>query len=467
MDTELTNDTDDTFENPKNSLSDLESEARLIQAILLDKSEYEAVETFLRPEHFFDARYSRIFEALVSLREKNQKVTQESLRQHFLDSQELSVVGDLTEFAAPVDVLDDAVEYARVIHDLYLRRELIAFCEYTTEQVRKLDKNNPVNASLELAEQHLYDLNVVAQAVPLGGEFVAFKDTFIGYLGAVEEGRHGNPDSRSPKKATEPERPVGKTVFGSGIPELDSLLGSFHPGDLIALTGASQPVNSELALNVAFNVANEYRVNKGQAGAIVGYMSSGQSAADLSAWVLARQAKLPLWMVSEGVFSDDEYSKILNCGLGLSYLPLHIDDSLPLTIGAVRTRARILKRASGLGLLVVDELEALTVRLPEGIEKISGWGVPANLKALAQELEMPILVTSSSLEQDGKEGVETNLKALADVVLELPANPEGLKAGIEGVQEIVVIKNSHGAVGSAQFDLGQCSDLFSVIGNVP
>ena len=264
-----------------------------------------------------------------------------------------------------------------------------------------------------------------------------------------------------------PERPVDKTGFGSGIPELDTLLGSFHPGDLIVLTGASQSANSELALNIAFNVANEYRVNKGQAGAVVGYMSSGQSVADLSALVLARETKLPLWMVSEGILSDDEFSKILNCGLGLSHLPLHIDDSLPLTISAVRTRARGLKRASGLGLLVVDELEALTIRLPEGMENTSGWGVAENLKALAQELEMPILVTSSSLGQDGKAGVETNLKILADVVLKFPANLERLQEGANGVQEIVVIKNSHGSVGSAQFDLGQRSDLFSVIGNVP
>ncbi len=188
-----------------------------------------------------------------------------------------------------------------------------------------------------------------------------------------------------------------------GLSDLDELLGGLHRSDLVVLAGRPSMGKTALATNIAFHAANAHKVESdelGQSrtvdGAVVGFFSLEMSAEQLALRLLAETTEIPSNQIRRGQVSSEQFHKIVAASNRLEELRFFIDDTPGLSIAALRTRARRLKRQHNLGLVVVDYLQLLgssSGRYQDNrVQEISE--ITRGLKALAKELDVPVLALS-------------------------------------------------------------------------
>ncbi|MBR83544.1 MAG: replicative DNA helicase, partial [Magnetovibrio sp.] len=247
------------------------------------------------------------------------------------------------------------------------------------------------------AEQHLYDL---ATAGGYEGGFKPFKDTIIQAIGQAEVAH-----KREGKLA-------GVTT---GFRDMDSLLGGLHRSDLLILAGRPAMGKTALATNVAFNAAYTHKQSQGAEGAVVGFFSLEMSSEQLAARILSEQSNISSNMMRKGELTDDEFSRLVMASQTLHQIPIFIDDTPALTVSALRTRARRLKRQQNLGLIVVDYLQLISgsagSRNDGRVQEVSE--ITRGLKTLAKELDVPVLALSQLSRQ--VENREDKRPQLADL----------------------------------------------------
>jgi replicative DNA helicase len=189
----------------------------------------------------------------------------------------------------------------------------------------------------------------------------------------------------------------------SGLFQLDQLLGGLHRSDLIILAGRPSMGKTALATNMAFNAVKAYREEHDEDGrpkvvdgAVVGFFSLEMSAEQLANRIMAEQAGISGEKIRKGELISADFDKVLSVSHELEHLNMFIDDTPALTIAALRTRARRLKRTHGLGLLVVDYLQLLNgsgrSKQENRVQEISE--ITRGLKTLAKELDVPVLALS-------------------------------------------------------------------------
>ena len=193
-----------------------------------------------------------------------------------------------------------------------------------------------------------------------------------------------------------------RTLKGSFI---NKKIGGLHKSDLLIIAGRPAMGKTALATNIAFNAAKAYVQDKASGvpddqnkGAVVGFFSLEMASDQLASRILAEQAGLSSQDMRQGKLSQEEFNRLSRVAMELEGLPLHIDDTAGLSIGALRTRARRLQRQKGLGLVIVDYLQLLSGtrgkgRGPENrVQEVSE--ITRGLKALAKELEIPVIALS-------------------------------------------------------------------------
>ena len=160
---------------------------------------------------------------------------------------------------------------------------------------------------------------------------------------------------------------------------------------------------SALATNIAVHAAMNYRGGRDENGdwqtddgAVVGFFSLEMSAEQLATRILSDQTEIPSYKMRRGQLSDDEFQKLVIANQRLEEIPLFIDDTPALSIAALRTRARRLKRQNNLGLIIIDYLQLVS---PSGRQRNDGRvqeisEITRGLKALAKDLDVPILALS-------------------------------------------------------------------------
>ena len=177
---------------------------------------------------------------------------------------------------------------------------------------------------------------------------------------------------------------------------MDGKLGGLHKSDLLILAGRPSMGKTSLATNIAYNAAKAHHASGGKEGAVVGFFSLEMSAEQLVGRVLAEATEISSEKLRRGDLTDDEFAnKLVPQSALISELPLYIDDTPALSIAALRTRARRLKRSHGLGLIVVDYLQLMKGsgrRQDNRVQEISE--VTQGLKAVAKELDIPVIALS-------------------------------------------------------------------------
>jgi replicative DNA helicase len=178
---------------------------------------------------------------------------------------------------------------------------------------------------------------------------------------------------------------------------MDKKLGGFQNSDLLILAGRPSMGKTALATNMAFRAANAFAESGGKEGAIVGFFSLEMSADQLATRILADQSNISGDAIRRGAIKQDDFRAFAEASQRLSQVPLYIDDTPALTIGAIRTRSRRLKRQHGLGLLVIDYLQLLQgsgSRQSSENRVLEISEITRGLKALAKELQIPVIALS-------------------------------------------------------------------------
>jgi replicative DNA helicase len=365
-----------------------EAEQALLGSILINNAAYHRVAEFLRGEHFADPLHGKLFDSLARLIERGQIVSAITLKTYIEHDEAIKEAGGAAYIAklaaASVHVID-AGQFGRQVHDLYLLRQLIDLGQDVVNSAFKPTLEETAIEQIEIAEKKLYDLASVGQT---DGGFKPFRTALTEAMVAAEAAYN---------------RAGQLTGVATGLVQLDQLLGGLHRSDLIILAGRPSMGKTALATNIAFNAVKAYREEHGEDGkpiavdgAVVGFFSLEMSAEQLANRILSEQTGLSSEKIRKGDLISSDFDKVLLISQELEHLNLYIDDTPALTIAALRTRARRLKRTHGLGLLIIDYLQLLSPsgrsRQENRVQEVSE--ITRGLKTLAKELDVPVLALS-------------------------------------------------------------------------
>jgi replicative DNA helicase len=359
----------------------VEAEQALLAAILANNKAYEKVADFLHAEHFADPAHGRIFAACGKLIDRGQIANAVTLKNVFESDGDLEDVGGhqyLADLQAAHVTIINVEHYARAIHDLHLRRELIDLGEGIVNDAYEVDLDSSAQDQIEAAEQQLFTLSETGQSE---GDFKSFHNALVT---AIEQ-------------AEAAHRREGQLAgVATGLIDLDEMLGGLHKSDLVVLAGRPGMGKTAFATNIGFNAAKRYNESQGESGAVVGFFALEMSAEQLATRILSEQSDVASEKIRRGKLSAEEFEGVVQASNELSTLPFFIDDTPAISVGQVRTRARRLKRRQDLGLLIVDYIQLMRPtagRNPESrVQEISE--ITRGLKIIAKELNIPVLALS-------------------------------------------------------------------------
>jgi len=443
-----------------------EAEQGLLGALLVDNRALEKVSDFLRPKHFYVPAHQRIYEAIITLTERGQTASPVTLKGYFEKDSDLSDLGGaqyLVDLASSVISVVNVLDYARTIYDLHLRRELIALGETVVNDSFEYTLDKDATQTIENAESKLFEL---AETGEINGGFTTLRDSVLTAIELAE-------------KAYKSDSHV--TGATTGLIDMDKKLGGLQSSDLLILAGRPSMGKTALATNVAFNTAKKFAETGGKEGAIVAFFSLEMSADQLATRILADQSNISGDAIRKGNIKQEDFRAFVEASHKLSQVPLYIDDTPALTIGAVRTRARRLKRQHGIGLVVVDYLQLLRgngSRQSQENRVLEVSEITRGLKAIAKELNIPVLALSQlSRQVEQREDKRPQLSDLresgsieqdADVVMFVyreeyylsraepePGTEKHLQwqercAQAHNIGECIIAKQRHGPIGTVR-----------------
>ncbi len=367
--------------------SNLQAEQALLGALLANNKAFERVSDFLIPEHFADPLHGRIYQAIKRRVEHNQLADAVTLRAEFEHSGVLDEVGGnayLAQLLTAMVGIINAGEYGRAIHDTWLRRQLIDVGEEVVNNAFGADPELAGTQQVEAAEQRLFEL------ADLGGaesRMIPFDTALASALHSAERAFH---------------RQGHVSGLSTGLRDLDKKMGGLHPSDLMILAGRPGMGKTALATKIAFGAARALLAearsddpNKVPKGSVA-IFSLEMSAEQLAIRLLAEEARVSGDRIRRGEIGQKDFDRFVQVSREIAGLPLHIDDTPAISMSALRTRCRRLKRTKGLNLVVVDYLQLMRPSAgtkPESrVLEISQ--ITQGLKALAKELEVPVLALS-------------------------------------------------------------------------
>ena len=364
---------------------DIEVEQALLGAVLVDNQALERVSAVLKGEHFYDPLHQRLYEAMSGTMERGGMViTPLTLHAAMKADPGLQEVGGhayLAGLAQAAPAYANVRDYARILHDLFVRRSLIHLGEDIVNTAYEAPIENPPQAQIEEAEKALYR---IAETSRYGEGPIEFSESL-----------------RRTVESAEKAQARGGKISGvaSGFADLDSLLGGLQPSDLIIIAGRPGMGKTSLATNMAFHAARAYALDVVEGvetprGCPVLFFSLEMAAQQLSARILSEQTEIEMWKIRNGKFSESEWENFVLKMQDLSTLPLYIDDTGGISIAQIAARARRLKREKKVGLVIIDHIQlvAPSRRVENRVQEITE--ISKGLKVLAKELDVPVIALS-------------------------------------------------------------------------
>ena len=449
----------------------IEAEQQLLGAILTNNDVFDRVAMLVRAEHFYEPVHARIFEVAAQRIAKNALASPVTLKAFLEDDPGLKELGGaayLVRLAGAAISAFAARDYAQMIYDLSVRRELIQVGRNISDKASKVDVESEPKDQIVEAEQALYALAEQGTA----------ESGFQSFLRAVT-------DAVNVANAAY-QREGGLAGVSTGLVDMDKKLGGLHKSDLLILAGRPSMGKTSLATNIAFNIAKAYKkgiLPDGTEGAVnggvVGFYSLEMSAEQLAARILSEAAEVPSEQIRRGDMTEAEFRRFVDAAKSLEACPLFIDDTPALPISQLAARARRLKRTHGLDVLMVDYLQLVrgTGRSENRVNEISE--ITMGLKAIAKELNIPVIALSQlSRQVESREDKRPQLSDLresgsieqdADVVMfvfreeyykerEKPGDHEMEKIAawqeemerLHGRAEVIIGKQRHGPIGTVE-----------------
>ena len=355
--------------------NNIEAEQAVIGSILVSNDIFDEINTIISSVNFFDPMHQKIFEAVESLIYKGMLANPITLKNYFEDEKDdLNVPEYLVKITKFSTSVRQAIEYSKIIYDMFVRRELIKISEQTIDSAKLNDLDTNGQSIIESSERLLFDL--------------AEKGSFNSSLVKFDEAMKQTIEMASAAYKNE----EGIVGVPTGLRDLDDKLGGLHQSDLIIIAGRPSMGKTSLATNIAFNAAQKLQ-ESGKKSSIA-FFSLEMSSEQLSTRIISEQARISSNDIRRGRISDDQFDKFLETSKNISELPLYIDETPAISIAALSNRSRRIKRLYGLDMIVVDyiQLMSATNRRDGRVQEISE--ITQGLKTVAKELSIPVLALS-------------------------------------------------------------------------
>ena len=359
--------------------SNLEAEQALIGSVLVNNDVIDEVSSFIKPSIFYDPAHIKIYEVIENLNNKGMVANPITLKNYFEKDNMLNEVGGteylvkLTRFSGSTK---QAIDYAKIIHEMYLRRELVSISEKLSyDTLNANTQEQDAENIIESTEKSLFNL----------AERGSFSQSFIEFKKAVDK------TIEMATLAMKSDR--GIVGVPTGLTDLDQKLGGLHKSDLIILAGRPSMGKTALATNIAYNAAQN--ILSKQEKSSVAFFSLEMSSEQLSTRILSEQARIKSDSIRQGNVTEEEINRYIETSRNIYNLPLFIDETPAITIATLSNRARRIKRLNGLSLIVVDYIQLMRSSSNKNdgrVQEISE--ITQGLKAIAKELSVPVLALS-------------------------------------------------------------------------
>ncbi len=361
--------------NFKELPNNIEAEQSVLGSILLSNEIFDDVSAIVKSINFYDPMHQKIFAAIEKLIFKGMLANPITLKNYFENEKdEINVPDYLVKVTKFSTSLRQAIEYSKIIYDMFVRRELIKISENTIENAKLNDLNINGQNIIENSEKFLYDL--------------AERGSFNSSLIKFDEAMKMTIEMASNAYKNE----EGIVGVPTGLRDLDDRLGGLHKSDLVIIAGRPSMGKTALATNIAFNAAQKLQETGKKSS--VAFFSLEMSSEQLSTRILAEQSRIKSNDIRRGRISEEQFDKFIETSKNISELPLFIDETPAISIAALSNRARRIKRKHNLDLIVIDYIQLMrAVNTKDGrVQEISE--ITQGLKALAKELSVPVLALS-------------------------------------------------------------------------
>jgi replicative DNA helicase len=363
--------------------NNIEAEQAVIGSLLVNNEIYDEISLILDPEiqatfgdKFFDPMHQKIFNAIRSMIFKGMLANPITLKNYFKDDKDDINVSEylvkITKFSTSAR---QTIEYAKIIYDMFVRRELIKISEQAADDAKITDLENDGQSIIENTEKLLFDL---AEKGSSNTSLVKFDDAM--------------------KQTIEMAQAAFKNEEGivgvpTGLTDLDNKLGGLHQSDLIIIAGRPSMGKTSLATNIAYNAAKKLQ-DSGKKSSIA-FFSLEMSSEQLSTRIISEQARISSDFIRRGRITDDQFDKFIETSKDIADLPLYIDETPAISVAALSNRARRIKRLHGLDMILVDYIQLMRGSLNNRdgrVQEISQ--ITQGLKAIAKELSVPVVALS-------------------------------------------------------------------------
>jgi replicative DNA helicase len=347
----------------------IDAEKSLLGSLMLDKEGMVKVVDFLKSEDFYKEAHAKVYETILELFEKQEPIDLMTVKHRLESKKELKKIGGasyLSEMIEEVTTPAHLLHYAKIVREKKLLRELI----HASDEISGLGykEQEDIDLILDEAEKRIFSISQSS----LHQGFVPLKEELATAFDRIDSMHDNNGSLR------------GVTT---GFSKLDNLLAGLQKSDLILLAARPSLGKTSLALDIARQAA--------KTGTSVGIFSLEMSKEQLVDRLIAAEANISQWKLRTGKLSEQEdFSRIQQALSSLSEAPIYIDDAASSTVLQMRAMARRLQADKGLGLIIIDYLQLISSRSPSDNIVQQVTEISRSLKALAKELNVPVLALS-------------------------------------------------------------------------
>lgn len=418
----------------------IEAEMSVLGALMLDKNAILKIVDFLRVDDFYDPRHKKIYQSFLELFENNEEIDFLSVSNRLKENNHLEEIGGnsyLTELVNCVPTPAHILTYAQIVQKKRILRDLID----ASHKIEELGYNETedVNKILDEAEKTVFS---IAQK-NFTQKFIHIKETLTEAYERIEKLAEGK---------------TGLRGIPTGFRELDNILAGFQKSDLVVLAARPSLGKSALAVTLAANAAINHRIP-------VGIFSLEMSKDQVIDRLISLVSGIDLWRLRTGKIKsgggENDFEKIQEALSVLSQAPIYIDDAPNPNVLQMKAMCRRLQVEKGLGLIVVDYLQLVEPLNPTNspVQQVSENS--KMLKALARELNVPVLVISQlsravehrspPIPKLADLRLSGSIEQDADVVMFIYREEKYLsETSRRGIADIIVAKQRNGPTGRVQ-----------------
>ena len=347
----------------------LEAEQSVLGGILLDNQALNSVMEILRVEDFYSEAHRKIFAAILDISEKSRPSDLVTLNDYLRDKKQIDAVGGAVYLASLVDTVPSAaniVHYSKIVKEKAILRNLIGTA--TDILTKSYNAGSDVDGLLDEAEHAIFEIS----ENKIKPSFSPLKDLIKDSFRTIE-------------RLYEKKELI--TGVPTGFEKLDEMTSGLQKSDLIIIAGRPSMGKTAFALNIAQRAAID-------SGIPVAIFSLEMSKEQLAFRMLSSEAMVDSQRLRRGYPGETDWPKLTTAAGRLAEAPIYIDDTAAISVLEMKAKARRLKAESGLGLLIVDYLQLMRAGGSRDSREQEISEISRSLKALAKELNIPVVALS-------------------------------------------------------------------------